>query len=393
MNPKRYEDTHQWIKFSHHATLNPLWAKLGEAYSKCQHLSGIPLQPTLAEELAAFVMNKGALATAAIEGNTLTEEEANDILSGGKNLPPSQEYLEQEIRNVANALKDINFGSPDVEPFQLSTDWLKEQNAKVLHALPEKDDVVPGEFTTRQLVVGNIYRAAPPEDVPYLVDTMCQWLNKDFILPSQNPSIDKDQRFYLAFFGATLAHLYTAWIHPFGDGNGRTARLIEVAILAKSGVVPWVASNLLSDHYNKTRSRYYEKLDKASKEDDVDGFILYAAEGLVDQLREQIETVKHHQRRIAWESYVHEILGHENAGKTRDRQNHLVIALSQEPAGAEQKAIRYLTPFLAEAYAGMQDRAITRDLNKLTQLGLVRKEGKLWHANSAIMNAFIPLVR
>lgn len=393
METRRYTETHRWIKFTHRAQLNPLWAKLGEAFSKCQHLSGIPLQPAVAEEISAFIMNKGALATAAIEGNTLTEEEANEILSKGKKLPPSQEYLEQEIRNVAAALEDINFGTPHSDPFQLSVQWLKEQNAKVLKSLPGKEDVTPGKFTTRQLVVGNVYRAAPPEDVPYLVDTMCQWLNREFIIPSQNPELDKDQRFYLAFFGATLAHLYTAWIHPFGDGNGRTARLVEVAILANSGVVPWVASNLLSDHYNKTRTHYYDKLDKASKEDDVDGFILYAAEGLVDQLREQIETVQYYQRCIAWESYVHEILSHENAGKTRDRQNQLVLALSQKQSGVEKKQIRYLTPMLAEAYATMQDRAVTRDLNKLSQLGLIFKDGKKWFANSNIMNAFIPVVR
>ncbi|MGH3941387.1 MAG: Fic family protein [Pseudonocardiaceae bacterium] len=80
-------------------------------------------------------------------------------------------------------------------------------------------------------------------------------------------------RFYCLFVAATLAHLYIAWIHPFGDRNGRTARLLECAILAHSGVVPWVSSNLLSDHYNRTRSRYYQRLERASRERDVRGFI------------------------------------------------------------------------------------------------------------------------
>ena len=35
---------------------------------------------------------------------------------------------------------------------------------------------------------------------------------------------------------ATLAHLYIAWIHPFGDGNGRTARLVEFMLLSRAGV-------------------------------------------------------------------------------------------------------------------------------------------------------------
>ncbi len=66
-----------------------------------------------------------------------------------------------------------------------------------------------------------------------------------------------EERFVNAALSAILAHLYIAWIHPFGNGNGRLARLIEVQILSESGVVPLVATNLLSDHYNKTRSAYY----------------------------------------------------------------------------------------------------------------------------------------
>ena len=41
---------------------------------------------------------------------------------------------------------------------------------------------------------------------------------------------------------AMMAHLYLAWIHTFGDGNGRTARLLEFLILARSGKVPLPAA-------------------------------------------------------------------------------------------------------------------------------------------------------
>jgi hypothetical protein len=70
--------------------------------------------------------------------------------------------------------------------------------------------------------------------------------------------------------------------HPFGDGNGRVARLIEVQILSESGVIPDVATGLLSDHYNKTRSQYYLALDGA--QGDVTSFVGYALQGLLDEL-------------------------------------------------------------------------------------------------------------
>ncbi|WP_433223897.1 Fic family protein [Dactylosporangium sp. CS-047395] len=49
--------------------------------------------------------------------------------------------------------------------------------------------------------------------------------------------------FPLAMIKAMLAHLYLAWIHPFGDGNGRTARLIESQLLLQAGV-PVPAANV-----------------------------------------------------------------------------------------------------------------------------------------------------
>ena len=386
----RYEDTHQWLTFQYAPRVNLLWAKLGEAFSKNQHLAGIPLPPALAAHLASVVLTKGALATNAIEGNTLSEEEADAIINEGRKLPPSQEYLETEIRNVVDALTAIDQSGREGNSFRLSEAWIKEQNERVLNGLEHDDHVVPGEYTTSSLLVGNVYRGAPPEDLPYLMDRLCTWLNESFIVPSQDSSQSDDMRFYNAMFAALLAHLYFVWIHPFGDGNGRTARLVEVAILAHSGVVPWIASNLLSDHYNRTRPRYYARLAAASRDDDLDGFIQYAVEGYVDMLREQIDTVKEHQVRTAWTNYVHERLQDQPSGAAKDRRRELVLSL---PIHQEtpKKSMRHLTAHLAELYAGKGDRTIARDLNAMENLGLVEERENGYRPCAFIMNAFMPL--
>lgn len=384
----RYEESHPWLTFNYSPSVNVLWAKLGEAFSKNQHLAGIPLPPRLAEELAAVVLTKGALATTAIEGNTLSEREASEIIHDGKKLPPSQEYLETEIRNIVAALNDIH--SSTERGFLLSPEWIREQNRKVLSDLEVEAHVTPGEYTSATLVVGQVYRGAPPEDLDFLMRKMCGWLNEAFIKPAQDETSPLDLRFYNAMFAALLAHLYFVWVHPFGDGNGRTARLIEVAILLSSGVVPWIAANLLSDHYNRTRTRYYTRLDAASRRGEVDQFIEYAVAGYVDMIREQIDTVKQHQVQIAWTNYVHEQLHHEPAGPAKSRRLELVLALPSKQALRKQE-IRYLTPKLTEHYAGHEDRMIQRDLNALKKLGLVAYTGSGYMARQSIMNAFMPL--
>jgi Fic family protein len=385
----RYEETHPWLTFQYRATPNALWARLGEALSKNQHLAGIPLPPRLAEELASVVLAKGALATTAIEGNTLSEEQAVAVINRGESLPPSQGYLGNEIRNVVVALNQIH-SSAGSGVFRLSSDWLRQQNGVVLEGLEVEDHVSPGEYTRDSLVVGQVYRGAPPEDVEYLVARMCEWLNDSFVAQSQDRSLPDDERFYNAVFGAFLAHLYIVWIHPFGDGNGRTARLAEVAILLNSGVVPWVAANLLSDHYNRTRSRYYARLAAASRKREVDEFIAYAVSGYVDLLREQIDAVRSYQVRIAWTSYVYEQMRDEPSGPTKERRRELVLALPIDRPVAKRD-VRRLTPGLAEKYAGHEDRMIQRDLNALEERGLVAGSRKGYIARASIMNAFMPL--
>ena len=74
---RTYLKTHPWLKFNVDLRqLNyTIWTALGEAQSKCEHISGVPLRPTVARELHKLFLAKGVLATTAIEGNTLTESE------------------------------------------------------------------------------------------------------------------------------------------------------------------------------------------------------------------------------------------------------------------------------------------------------------------------------
>ena len=59
--------------------------------------------PNTAEKLHTVYLVKGALATTAIEGNTLTEKEVLERLEGKLRLPPSKENLGQEIDNLIEA--------------------------------------------------------------------------------------------------------------------------------------------------------------------------------------------------------------------------------------------------------------------------------------------------
>ena len=72
--------------------------QLGEARSKCEHLAGTPLQPDVARELYKVTLIKGAQATTAIEGNTLTVDQVAGIYEGSFEAPSSRRYQEIEVR-------------------------------------------------------------------------------------------------------------------------------------------------------------------------------------------------------------------------------------------------------------------------------------------------------
>jgi len=383
---RAFEETHSWITFD--ATeineLDPrIWMELGEARSKCEHIAGAPLQPAVAQQLYQVTLVKGAQATVAIEGNTMTVEQVEGIYRGEYKAPTSRAYQEREVQNVLDALMKIDDQIVNGMAPTITTDLICEYNGGILDGTEYEEHIAPGKIRDYSVGVSG-YRGAPAEDCKHLVEQLAHWLESDTF-----KSDDQDVQFALAVISAVLAHLYIAWIHPFGDGNGRTARLLEFLILARCGMVPLPAAHLLSNHYNLTRDQYYRELDRASKTKSISGFIRYAVEGLADGLREQIDMVREQQFRVTWINYVHETMNKFPSNATRDRQRSLVLAM---PSGEwlARDELPGLTPKLAAAYAKTGPRTLARDLNRLKGEQLVRNTGRNWISNDQVIRAFLP---
>ncbi len=395
---REFESTHPWLSFDvdlEQANYQ-LWLLLGEATSKSDHVRRALLRPEVADELQKVFLIKGALATTAIEGNTLSEEEARQVFEDELMLPPSKRYLAQEIRNVLDAIDHIRDEIlPDASDADLTVEKIKLYNRFVLDGLEVGDDVVPGEIREHSVVVGR-YRGAPARDCEYLLRRLCEWLNSAaFEAPDDHPELAPP----LAILKAVLAHLYLTWIHPFGDGNGRTARLLEVHILLSSRF-PQPVTQLLSNHYNHTRSEYYRQLDRTSREGP-NGFLLYAVQGFVEELRGQLDRIWSMQYVDRWEQYMHQQFG-ETSTDSQRRQLRLVKDLTKasveivpnhplpsiEPV--PRSRLRRLSPALAEAYAHKTERTLSRDLNALERMGLIWRSDDGWWPNSDVVLGFMP---
>ena len=381
---RTYEETYPWLNFNldlrqiEHTT----WLLIGEAVSKTEHIAGVPLNPEAAQRLHAVYLAKGALATTAIEGNTLTEEEVRRHLDGTLQLPRSRQYLGQEIDNIVDACNRIGNEVIREGTRDITADEIRAYNALVLRGLPVEEGVVPGELRSHSVMVGR-YRGAPAEDCAYLLDRFCQWLNTlEFPEGLKAP---------YSVLAAIAAHLYFVWIHPFGDGNGRTARLIEFRYLLEAGF-PTPAAHLLSNFYNLTRTEYYRQLDQAGRSGgEMAHFIAYAAQGLVDQLREQLGVIRNLQWDATWRNYVYQRLG--KGGAAHSRRRRLVLDLSKVETNHGWVAVSEipeLTPGLAREYAGRTSKTLSRDLNALADMNLIRRERRQVKANRELILAFLP---
>lgn len=383
---RTYEGTHPWITFRLDLRQAPhtFWALLGEAASKCEHLAGVPLQPAVAQQMRQLFLAKGARATTAIEGNTLTEDEVLRRIQGQAQLPPSKEYLGQEIDNIVTACREIEARLLEGGGAELTPDLLKQYNATVLRNLAVDPEVIPGQVRTYNVGVSR-YRGTPPEDCEHLLERLCGWLN------SETCVVGEIEPIAAGVIRALAAHLYIAWIHPFGDGNGRVARLVEFQFLIAGGV-PDIAAHLLSNHYNITRTDYYRQLDRTSQSGgNVFDFFTYALRGFVDQLREQIVTVREQQLRVHWINFVHEQFSGRNS-LAATRQRNLVLDLTGKPH-VKRSDIRALSPRLAAAYSGKTAKTVSRDLNELKTMGLIDEETTGIRARVDCMAAFLPRQR
>lgn len=111
-----------------------------------------------------------------------------------------------------------------------------------------------------------------PDDLKNLVAEYIDWINSEEIV-----TLDP-------FLRAALAHYYFCLIHPFWDGNGRTARLIE-AILLQTANIKYVPKEL-SNFYYRNVDDYYIAFSKSIRvKKEVTAFLEFALTASVESLK------------------------------------------------------------------------------------------------------------
>jgi Fic family protein len=216
-----------------------------------------------------------AHSSTSIEGNKLTLEQVAALAENKEVIATEKD--KKEVLNYLKALDSIpEYASKKAIDVKL---FLKVQETVTIGTL--QDDKDCGVFRNRQVFIGRrifdgtsfkeIVEYMPPEtkDVPRLVSEFLDWLNSDKI-KDINPIIL-----------AGVVHYEIARIHPFIDGNGRTARLMASLVLYKSGF-DHRRFFALDDYYDENRSAYYAALKTAqTNKGDITKWFEYFTDGVL----------------------------------------------------------------------------------------------------------------
>jgi len=207
----------------------------------------MPLSPAAEAELRARARVRAAHFSTFIEGNRLTLEEAKAVIADERADVSGRERDVTEVRNYWNALLRVEDWARKKKPFT-------EELIKRLHALVENGPrAKPTPYRDGQNAIKNsvtgalIYLPPEAEDVASLMASQVAWANEAENSGLPVPLI------------AGLVHYQFVTIHPYYDGNGRTARLLATFILHKGGYGLGGFFSL-EEHYARDLQGYYRAL-------------------------------------------------------------------------------------------------------------------------------------
>ena len=224
-------------------TANLLMA-IEAARAEVEHLV---IPPTVETELRRQAQLRSTHYSTRIEGNRLTLVEADKVIRGAKVSFRGRERDVREVRNYWNALLRIEEWAEANKP-------VSEELIRKLHALVEHGPRArPTPYRDGQNVIRDAASGAivylPPEarDVPHLMASMVGWIGIARTTGVPMPLL------------AGLAHYQFVTIHPYFDGNGRTARLLATFLLHRGG---YGLNGFLSieEHHARDLASYYRAL-------------------------------------------------------------------------------------------------------------------------------------
>jgi Fic family protein len=314
----------------------------------------LPILPRLASSIKPEIMYSSISGTAAIEGNPISQEDVKRIAEG-ESVDGYSQKDKQEILNLIEAYDLLSGIKPSSASFQLTEDLIRTLHTLVTHDIPHEHNK-PGKYRDGLVRVGSKAHGGvytPPriiEDIRNLMGVFIEWINCDEVV-ALNP-----------FVRAALAHYYFCIIHPFWDGNGRTARLLETVILETSNVR--YTPRELSNYYYRNVDEYYIAFSQSIRlKRDTTPFLVFSLTGAVSSLTGIKNSIIGFIRVFTLKNFYSHL---RKEKKLTSRQYGLLSILLDSPTVFNLKDLN-TKPLFSALYLRVSTQTARRDLKKLTE--------------------------
>ena len=300
-----------WIRYDLIAIATPLTA----AKAAVMSLTAIPYQRSWAEKLQGIQLKREVAGTTRIEGADFTENELDAAMDES-----AEELYTRSQRQAAATVKAYRWIRDLPEDYPANADLILEIHRLVITGADD-DHCPPGRMRSRDK---NVTFGSPKhrgvtggEECALAFGRFCE-------------SLDGEMRGHDPLVRALAAHYHFAAMHPFLDGNGRTARALEAFFLQRCGLrdTLFIA---MSNYYYEEKTGYIQALAEVRARDhDLTPFIEFGLRGIEVQCRRLFDEIRTNVSKALYRNLMYDLFNRLKSPRKRvivDRQIAILTLL------------------------------------------------------------------
>ncbi len=351
----RYELPKRWIFYDANAVMEALV----EAKSAVRALTTLPYQKSWVEALQELQLKREVAGTSRIEGAEFTERELDEAVR--PNVSP-EELRTRSQRQARSAMQTYRWIGELPADRPISADLVREVHRQLVTGCDE-DHCPPGVLRRRDY---NVTFGIPPHRGAE-GGQACEEAFAGLLQSAQTEFRGHDP------LVQTMAlHYHLAAMHPFLDGNGRTARAMEALMLRRAGLTDR-AFIAMSNYYYDEKPAYLRILGEVRQGGhDLTPFLIFALQGVRNQCERLTAEIRKQMQRALYRDTMYSLFNRLETQRKRvigERQVELLKILLEFD---ELTAIDLMQKAKAH-YISLEhwEKAIDRDIFSLVDLKAV----------------------
>ena len=365
VNISRYAPPRRWIHYDKVAILE----QLVEAKTASGVLRQLPYLPQWIETVHQEQLRLEAAGTSRIEGAEFTPQEENEALAPDSKDSTELTYSQRQLRAAEAAYKWVD-SQPQDRP--VNREFVLEVHRRIVTGC-EDDHCEPGALRgfEHNVTFGSprCRGAGGGDGCRDAFDALCNAIGGEF-------------REHDGIIQAMASHYHIGAMHPFGDGNGRTARALEAFMLRKAGVNDRVMVSLSNYYYNHKEEYLGALFESRQVGHDLTPFLRFALPAVAERCNVVAGQILLNHKRVLFREFARSLFGQLRSPRRRvlaERQLQMLETLLDSPSIEPGDFFRRT---LAH-YQNLKhpDRAQVRDL-----IGLFDLRAVVFHDNHISIN-------